>query len=367
MNLKITDLLDEYMDDNLYMDPAAVPDTKRIKEAAMKRINKQRNIRPLRVALIAAAIVVVLTGTVLAVMHYTGITDSMEENWNLVAETEMTSEHKDFIEQRSAGIGESVTDQGITVTMDSVTCTTDAAYIYYSVELDPEIYDLDLINSCSDALSSIYVNNEEYGTVWSSGGGSSGSLDEDGSNIFWRETRARFSELPDGANLGDGKTTMHIEIDTFWLASSSAEDIPDVTGTWNFEFPLPETETAEAKTSDAVLNFGNGVQLTIEDISVNEAGCQFTVITDNEEYIFVGGEGELAALARAAEPDAPIFTLYANLSDGSMAYGGAGMTLDESTGTDRWQLDWVAPVDPESVVSLIFSDGETEMEIPLSE
>ena len=40
MNLKITDLLDEYMDDNLYMDPAAVPDTKRIKEAAMKQIGR---------------------------------------------------------------------------------------------------------------------------------------------------------------------------------------------------------------------------------------------------------------------------------------------------------------------------------------
>ena len=74
----------------------------------------------------------------------------------------------------------------------------------------------------------------------------------------------------------------------------------------------------------------------------------------------------LAALARAAEPEAPIFTLYANLSDGSMAYCGAGMTLDESTGADLWQLDWVAPVDPESVVSLIFSDGTTEIEIPLN-
>lgn len=365
MNLRITDLLDDYMDEQLYMDPAAVPDTKRIKEAAMKRIHRKKITRPVRVALIAAAIVVVLTGTVLAVIHYSGITDAMEQKWNASGSTEMTQEQKDFIEQRSADIGESVTDQGITVTIDSVTCTGTTVNILYSVELDPEVYDLDRIESCADALTPIYVENEDYGTVRKSRGGSNGEPEENG--VVWRESQVEFSDLPEGANLGDGKTTLHMEMNTFWISATDAEDtLPDVTGTWNFAFLLPQVEATEAQTSDEVLNFENGVTLELSDITVEASGCKFAVQTETDEYFFTAG-GENAALARAAEPDLLAFTVDALMADGTtVPSDGGGMSYDAEQDADLWSIDWTAPLDPADVVSLIFSDGTTEIEVPMN-
>ncbi len=364
MNLRITDLLDDYMDENLYMDPAAVPNTTRIKEAAMKRINRKKMTRPVRVALIAAALVALLAGTVLGVMHYTRITDTMEETWNRQAETEMTSEHKEFIEARSADIGESVTDQGITVTIDSVTCTTDTVYTMIHYELDPEVYDTDKIVTCHASFPAIRVENDAYGTSSSYSGGAEGVQTDNGYLI---KMNGSFSGLPEGARLNDGKTTMHIEVSEISLPMYGEEEDTSVTGTWNFAFLLPQTEAMEAQTSDEVLSFENGVTLELSDISVEESGCRFTVKTETDEYFFAAG-GENAALARAAEPDLLAFTVDARMADGTtVPSNGGGMSYDEAADADMWHIDWAAPLDPEDVVSLIFSDGTTEVEVPLRE
>ena len=74
-----------------------------------------------------------------------------------------------------------------------------------------------------------------------------------------------------------------------------------------------------------------------------------------------------AELARAAEPDVPFFTVEARLSDGTVIpTGGVGMTWDEGTDLDEWTIDWAAPVDPEEIAALVFSDGETEIEVPIT-
>ena len=41
------------------------------------------------------------------------------------------------------------------------------------------------------------------------------------------------------------------------------------------------------------------------------------------------------------------------------------MSYDEESGMDEWSVQWVAPIDPETVVALIFSDGASQQEIPL--
>lgn len=360
MNLRITDLMDDYMDENLYMDPTAVPDTKRIKEAAMRQINRQRTLRPLRLALIAAAIVVLLTGTVLAVMHYTRITDSMEENWNARAETSMTEEQKDFIEQRSAGIGESVTDQGITITVDSVTCTTDTIYLMIQYELDPEMYDTENILMCHASLPNRYVENEDFGTSTQSGGGG-GNVETD-SGYLMREN-ITFDDLPEGAALNDGKTTMHIEMSEIWFSTREGEEIPNVTGTWNFEFPLPESESVQNATTETV-DFDNEFSLSITDIKVTETSCKFYAVSSNPEYAIVGKD--ILDLAQAADPSLVYYSVEALMEDGtSVPVVSGGITYDEATDSDFVTADWAAPIDPDSVVSLIFSDGTTEIEVPL--
>lgn len=319
----------------------------------MKRMKKQRTVRPLRVALIAAAIVVLLTGTALAVVHYTRITDSMESNWNEWAETQMTEEHKDFIEARSAGIGESATDQGITVTIDSVTCTEDTVYLMIDYELDPELYDTENVMTCLNVMTNKYVENEDYGT---SEGGSGGGHE---SGYYFT-----FEKLPEGARLNDGKTTMHMEMSEIVLLTKDNTE-PHVTGTWNFAFLLPESETVEENTSDVVLNFDSGIAMELSGISVKETGCKFSVVTEADNYLFSAG-GENAELARAAEPDMMVFTVDVVMADGTkVPSSGSSMDTYEGSNVDEWTIEWSAPLKPADVVSLIFSDGTTEIEVPL--
>ena len=91
----------------------------------------------------------------------------------------------------------------------------------------------------------------------------------------------------------------------------------------------------------------------------------FTVETDNEEYFFTGS-GEQAELARAAQPGAPCFTVEAVLTDGSTIPTTSGnMVLDEATDSDWWRIEWAAPIDPEQITALIFSDGAEENEVAI--
>lgn len=305
MNLRITDLLDEYMGDGIPMDPVPVPNLRRIKEAAMKQTDQtHKTIRPLRITLIAAAVIVLLTGTVLGVIHYAGITDSLEERWETFGSEDMTQAQKDFIEERSISVGESVTDQGITVTVDSLTCTTDTVYMLYTIALDPAKYDVENITSILDWLSPISVENPEYGVIRSVGGGGNGDIAENGVEKW--ETRIRFSDLPEGANLGDGKTTLHMDITEIDYGKDDGTGMKEadgqVQGDWSFSILLPKLEAIETKKSDAIINFDttlefeNGIVLELCDIRVNESECAFSVRTDSEDYIFVGGDGIQAQL-----------------------------------------------------------------------
>ena len=376
MNLKITDLLDTYWDENIPMDSMPVPSTKSIKEAAMKKVNgRKKSLRPMRIALIAAAIIILLTGTVLGIMQYTRMTESLEDRWETFGSAEMTTEQKDFIEERSADIGESVTDQGITVTVDSVTCTTDTVYLMIHYVLNPEKYDTSNINMCFDSGTAMYVENEDYGTSDQFSGGG-GDVPQEGEG-YWVNRQVTFDGLPEDTNLGDGKTTLHIDMTNIrcgWDDGTGMEKADEtIEGNWSFAFLLPKSEKAEAKTSDAVLSFDttlafeNGITLELSEIEVNDTGCSFSVKTDHEEYIFVGGDGDQAMLARAAQPDVPCFTMFARMKDGGMVYGGANMDWEQETDTDRWTVEWATPIDPQSVDSLIFSDGTTEREVPLTD
>ena len=92
------------MDDDLILEAKEVP------------IMKQKLIKPLRVALIAAAITILLAGVALAVFQYTRSTEVLADRWETIGDTQMPEAQKDYIESKSASVGESVTDQGVTIT-----------------------------------------------------------------------------------------------------------------------------------------------------------------------------------------------------------------------------------------------------------
>ena len=330
-----------------------------ILEAKEVPVMKPKLMKPMRIALIAAAITVLLAGAAFAVYQYTRSTESFADRWETLGETEMPENQKDYIESKSANIGESVTDQGITITLDSITCTTNTAYAMFHMEADPKVYDMEgvygvfPIGMAKDQC--VWIENDAFGTVYADNVGANG--DSRGENDCWYQFTFEFThQLPADTRINDGNTTMYIQIGRVLLEDKSegaTMDAPTVEGNWNFAFQLPAGEESGAVITDQELEFSGEVVLHISDLKVSESSVQFAVETDNEEYIFAGS-GEQAELARMAEPDAPLFTVEAKLKDGAIVpTGGGGMTLDEETNLDIWSIDWAAPLDPAEITSLV--------------
>ena len=336
------------MDEALILEAKEVPDM------------KNSSSRILRITLIAAAVVVLLAGAAFAVYQYTKSAERLESDWNATAETTMTQEQLEFVETRSADLGESVTDQGITVTIDSVTCTKDSAIILYTVMLEPDIYDVDRIIGASDALSQILVESESYGTVKSSTESSEGISMENGTQI--RKLTCQFKDLPKEAAINDGKTTIFIEMNTFWISAGEDGMLPDVTGKWSFAFTLPASESVTEKASAETVHFTKVLDLEIYNISVDETAINFCIApakrTAEPNYRF-SDTGEDLGL-----PDITTFTAVAYLADET------AIPTNETTasydGVEEWcHIHFVAPVDPTEIVSVVFSDGVDEIKVSL--
>ena len=70
----------------------------------------------------------------------------------------------------------------------------------------------------------------------------------------------------------------------------------------------------------------------------------------------------------AADPDVQQFcTFYARLSDGtSVPVTGGSSVYNESRRVNECEFYWSTPIDLTALESIAFSDGSTEIEIPLS-
>ena len=328
----------------------------------------KKPVRPLRLILIAAAIVAVLAVSAVAVVyHYTHSADTLEEEWNSLSESPMTEEQKTYVESRSADIGQSVTDQGITVTVDSVTCTEDTVYLLYTVTLDPEAYD-EIENLFGLSLAGTYrVENPAYGastpTRHSSGGSSR-------TGVYQVSDQLEFEDLPHGASLGDGATTMQVELTGIHFSRDAYSDAEvsigsfSVSGSWSFAFSLPASESAEAVFTDQTASFTGIQDLEVSQIVLTESGVSFAVVFETDDYAFAV-DGDEAELARAAMPDFTIFTVSARLEDGSTIPSGHSHATGDGQGAEFWTIDWAAPVDPATVTALVFSDGVSQVEIPV--
>ena len=322
------------------------------KEVPMKQT--KRITHPAKTILIAAAIVAALTGTALAVMHYTRSADALEHTWNDMASNEMAQSHKDAIEAKSADLGESVTDQGITITVDSVSVTNDTVYLLYTVALtNPDDQFAGILNETIPVTAS-------DGNTYSAEPAVADRLVEDsdsGASYY----RVLSCELPDGVTLSHGQLTMDI-------SSLMLNDMEQTEGTWNFSFTLPETEAVQNFDVDQTLHFADDITLDISNISVSESRITFDYVTNRPEVMILNGDAFTAGEVAAADPDVQqVYTFYARLSDGtSVPVTGGSSVYSESRQVSECEFYWSAPIDLSMLEAITFSDGSTEIEIPLS-
>lgn len=328
-------------------------------------MKKKHGKKAVRIALIAAAAAVLLAGTVVAARLYTRSADRMEQNWNRVAQQPMTTEQKDFIDEKSADIGETAVDQGITITAQSVTCTDDTAYISAVVQVDQEQYSEPYMELFpADAAATVENPNWAEPVVCSRIETSGNTMQDDGSREL--EWRIELSKLPEGQRLNDGATVVTVEVNqmAFHYAADVEPQEQIIDGNWTLAVTLPESDATLPVDAQQNAEFTGDLNFTVEEIQVTADSLQFQLVAPSNDYVIVGTD--MLELAKAAEPDAPFYSVEALLTDGtSVPTTGASMSYDEESGMDEWSVQWVAPIDPETVVALIFSDGTSQQEISL--
>ena len=195
--------------------------------------------------------------------------------------------------------------------------------------------------------------------------GTSGNLmQDDGSREL--EWRIELSELPEGQRLNDGATVVTVEGNqgVFHYAADVDPQEQIIEGNWTLAVTLPKSDTTQPVGAQQNAEFTGDLNFTVEDIRVTADSLQFQLVAPSNDYVIVGTD--MLELAKAAEPDAPFYSVEALLKDGtSVPTTGGSMSYDEESGMDEWSIQWVAPIDPETVTALIFSDGTTQQEIPL--
>lgn len=320
-----------------------------IREAKEVSIMNAKQSKPLRIALIAAAVVVLLAGTALAVVHYTGNAERLEQAWNEMPGDDMSQTHKDFIEVRSCDLGETAEDQGISITVDSVTVTEDTIYYTYTMDL----------GSAAEHFSG-YMN-ADYTAVLSDGtvcnGGQSVAdlaLGPDDPKQVLASIVA--FDLPDGDTLSEG--TLQIDI-----SAVTVDDLRRIEGSWRFEISLPACRDSAHYDVDEPICFPDGAELTLSDLIVSEAKISFDYTANVPQVIILDGEGFDIDMVKAADPDVgTVYVFFAKLENGtSIPISGGGSSQDEN-GVNHAEFYWIAPIDITDVASIVFTDGETEIE-----
>ena len=328
-------------------------------------MKKKHGKKAVRIALIAAAAAALLAGTVVAARLYTRSADRMEENWNQVAQQPMTTEQKDFIDEKSADISETAVDQGITITAQSVTCTDDTAYISAVILADQTQYpEPNMEMFPADAAATVENPNWEEPLVCSHVGTTGGTMQDDGSREL--EWRIELSRLPEGQRLSDGATVVTVEVTqvVFHYAADVDPQEQIVEGNWTLAVTLPESNATPPAEAQQNAEFTGDLNFTVEDIRVTADSLQFQLVAPSNDYMIVGTD--MLELAKAAEPNSTFYSVEALLEDGThVPTTGASMSLNEESGMDEHSIRWAAPIDPKTVVALIFSDGTSQQEIPL--
>ena len=320
-------------------------------EVPMKQ--HKRITHPAKIILITAAIAAALTGTALAVMHYTKSADALEHTWNDMASDEMAQSHKDTIEAKSADLGESVTDQGITITVDSVSVTNDTAYLFYTVALPrPDAQGGEILRD------TIQLTASDGNTYFPEAVVADRLVESSDSGASYY--RILSCELPDGITLSHGQMTMDI-------SSLTLNDMEQVEGTWSFSFTLPEVETAQSYYLDQTLSFSQGIDLEISDLSISQSRITFDYACTKAEAMILDGDAFTAQEVNAADPDVQyICTFQARLSDGtSVPVTGGSSVYRESRQVNECAFYWSVPIDLSMLEAIVFSDGTTEIQIPV--
>ena len=304
-----------------------------------------RGRRRFSMAMAACMVVVLITGTALAVTAGGGLKSWFSDEWGYNNDGEMPAEQQLLVDSLATPVGISQTVGKLTVTVDS------AAYSdgYYWLMVNAEGMKFDKDNGYSCRQSDLKIMSQD-GKEIAKGWGSITQTARDGSALkmlFEGEISPDAAEAiaADGGNMRFMLSMSDFLEKKHGIGTSTKESVLQE-GTWNFEFEVPAAESGEMLTapdSDAVFTFGSGQETMcrVSDIQINMVGIKYMFEGESEAH------GELPRL---------IF------KDGSEigVTGGSGVQLEDGL----WQMkyQWSMPVDLNQVEAVKFGKNEVDVE-----
>lgn len=358
--MKLSNVLSYYRPEAVPLEEAAKG---RILAGAMEQIHqtqgKKPRKRPWKVGLLTAALVAVLSITAAAVIQYSRSTQLMQEEWNTAANTvwkttaseAMSPEQSAYLEGRTVTVGQSATDQGLTITMESMTVSNHSITfgLSYRVEDGEKFpYSLETYGVIPKFWDYNWVD-PAYGTVQ----GQRSTVTEQG--MLELNT---WTSLPDDQIICNGSTEVEIEFRAVDVISGHMDDVSlgekvaAIDGSWRFTISIPKLEpepeyTVEARQLEAAVGSDDA------SVLVTSTGCSLVlpeayVLTDPADAV---GEKEVAVEFCLKNGDAvPDF--------GSVGWNHDGIT--------EYVIPWVA-LDPTELAELRIYRGGTAQNLPLIE
>lgn len=310
--------------------------------------NRNRGRRRLRAAgLVAAVLAAVLATSALAVAASPTLRDWFARQWGERTGGEISEGQAVVIESLTQEVGQSAADNGVTVTVDSITVGSDS--LWALLEVEGWDFDRDAQYTFDGVRVDIAPDPSE-GEI--GGGGYSArsiGLTEDGKCRMLLEYTSTIST---GNQLTDGGYTLEIALrDLSRFQSGTGENEILCPGTWSFSIPLTVESLSATVTMEGPVTVAGELlegdadewahkEVTLREITLTATGLSFLADSD--------GVGDLWATAI--------------LSDGTevRSTGSGGSRRSD----DTWYCShqWPAPIDVADVAALRIGDTEIPLD-----
>ena len=374
MKIRITDLLDKYLDDDLPLDampdilPGDRPEAK--SSQAAHRLSHRK-----RAGQIVAAVLIVASISVAGGLKLWGgeagksLSDTAAEQQAAEAATALATEEPDTVVEYAEDT--SIFDGGYmtsTISVDGDGVNISAG----DVSREGSTYSMKItMETPMEHVTGFLLDDYDAYLVLADGTAeevTSSSETSDSENPFVKTEFFTFDGLSESELAA---ATLYIQIHSVSISTTDSTTIMD--GQWDMGFSESgytlSTETALEESPAPTL--AEGQSFTVTDLTVSQSGCTFWLHSDADEFTLVP-QGQLALAAQQGSDET--YYGFSILTDGTLDT--ASVTIDSSTMSTRGVTDtqnlvyctvtWKETIEPTSITGLYFTDGTTGQTVEVS-
>ncbi len=381
MKIRITDLLDEYLDDDLPLD--AMPDIlpgDRPKPKPNRAVHRPSNRK--RAGQIVAAVLIVASISVAGGLKLWGGGSSGSSLSDTASAAELSPQAAEQTPEEATAkepdttveyVGDTPITDGGYVTSDISVGENGLTITAGDVSRDSSTYSLKVtIEVPMENVTGFLLDDYDVylvladGTVEEVTSSSETSYSE---NPF---VKTEFFTFDDGLSESELATaTLYLQIHSVALSTTDSTSL--ITGQWDMGFSESgytiSTEAAPEESPAPTLV--EGQSFTVTDLTVSQSGCTFWLHSDADQFTLVP-QGQLALAAQQGSDGA--YYGFSILTDGTLDT--ASVTIDSSTMSTRGVTDtqnlvyctvtWKETIEPTSITGLYFTDGTTGQTVEVS-